>query len=301
MAITMEELKRKAKAYDEVLESAKDIVNNQNASSVWKDWLRNTFPELKENKGEEIRKLLIRLFTSNTNEKFDDVSTEEIIAWLEKQEEPTDSVKPKFHEGDWIISNNKKYIYQVVEVKRGIYVIRDNADNHEYHVGIESADRDGGLWNISDAKDGDVLVNGSNIFIFHFINDTRLMGYCHVNTDDGRFYDDIGKNECFCLIDAVVNPATKEQRDTLMKAMNDAGWEFDFEKKELKKLSQQEVTKISDQDRVGCEANCTTTKGWNEGDEKMLDNCINALGDSSFVNTYEIEEWVKSLRQRMGG
>lgn len=53
-------------------------------------------------------------------------------------------------------------------------------------------------------------------------------------------------------------------------------------------------------DRVGCEANCTTTKEWGEEDEKMLDNCINALGDSSF-DTYEIEEWVKSLKQRIGG
>ena len=44
MAITMEELKRKARAYDEAIESAKEIVNNQNASSIWKDWLRNTFP-----------------------------------------------------------------------------------------------------------------------------------------------------------------------------------------------------------------------------------------------------------------
>lgn len=47
--------------------------------------IENIFPEFKENKGEKIRKLLIRLFTNNTNEKFDDVTTEEIIAWLEKQ------------------------------------------------------------------------------------------------------------------------------------------------------------------------------------------------------------------------
>jgi hypothetical protein len=33
-----------------------------------------------------------------------------------------------------------------------------------------------------------------------------------------------------------VYPATKEQRDTLMKAMADAGYTFDFEKKELKKV-----------------------------------------------------------------
>ena len=92
------------------------------------------------------------------------------------------------------------------------------------------------LWTIQDVKDGDVLVNGSNIFIFHFINNRRLMGYCHVNMDDGNFYNDIGKNECFCTIDAPVTPATKEQRDALMKAMNDAGYKWNPETKTLEKL-----------------------------------------------------------------
>ena len=91
-------------------------------------------------------------------------------------------------------------------------------------------------WTIQDAKDGDVLVNGTNIFIFHFINGTRLMGYCHVNIDNGRFYDDVGKNECFCLIDGIVTPATKEQRDLLFQKMKEAGYEWDADKKELKKI-----------------------------------------------------------------
>jgi hypothetical protein len=92
------------------------------------------------------------------------------------------------------------------------------------------------LWTIQDAKDGDVLVNGSNIFIFHFINGTRLMGYYHVNIDNGRFYDDLGKNECFCLIDGIVTPATKEQRDILERSMTNAGYRWDVDKKELKKI-----------------------------------------------------------------
>ena len=37
------------------------------------------------------------------------------------------------------------------------------------------------------------------------------------------------------------HPATKEQRDTLIKAMADAGYAFDFEKKELKKIEQKPV------------------------------------------------------------
>ncbi len=75
-----------------------------------------------------------------------------------------------------------------------------------------------------DAKDGDVIVNGSNVFLFSHISDTRVMGYCHVNVDNGRFYDDEGKNECFGLIDSVFTPATQEERKLLFQMMEDAGY-----------------------------------------------------------------------------
>ena len=91
-------------------------------------------------------------------------------------------------------------------------------------------------WTIQDAKDGDVLVNGSNIFIFHFINNRRLMGYCHVNMDDGNLYNDIGRNECFCTIDAPITPATKEQRDRLFQRIKEAGYKWNADTKTLEKL-----------------------------------------------------------------
>ena len=92
------------------------------------------------------------------------------------------------------------------------------------------------LWTIQDAKDGDVLVNGSNIFIFHFINNRRLMGYCHVNMDDGNLYNDIGRNECFCTIDAPITPATKEQRNFLFQKIKEAGYKWNTETKTLENL-----------------------------------------------------------------
>ena len=156
----------------------------------------------------------------------------ECIAWLEKQDKnSTDKDKPRFKVGDWVIFIKSKNIYQVEKKENYEYTLR-------YILGgslclpfsNEELIRE---WTIQDAKNGDVLVNGSNIFIFHFINNRRLMGYCHVNIDDGNLYNDIGRNECFCTIDASVTPATKEQRDVLMKAMNDAGYEWDTEKKEL--------------------------------------------------------------------
>ena len=142
-----------------------------------------------------------------------------------------DKIESKFKVGDWIVFNG--FVLYVKKVVNGFYItISKGGIPNSYDWDIDNIAR---LWTIQDANDGDVLVNGSNIFIFHFINNRRLMGYCHVNMDDENFYNDIEKNECFCTIDAPVTPATKEQRDALMKAMNDAGYEWDTEKKELKK------------------------------------------------------------------
>ena len=145
----------------------------------------------------------------------------------------SDKIEPKFNVGDWVVFLTSESVYQVEKKENYEYTLK-----HIFGGSLCLSFSDENLireWTIQDAKDGDVLVNGSNIFIFHFINNRRLMGYCHVNMGDGNFYNDIGKNECFCTIDAPVTPATKEQRDALMKAMNDAGYEWNAEKKELKK------------------------------------------------------------------
>ena len=245
-------IEEKAKLYDEGLIVAKQWYNDSDTTKKEKYLLKGMFPELAESEDERIRKEIVEHF----KETIDNIRAEEEIpregtvlianmrrwiAWLEEQGEqkPTDKVEPKFKVGNWIIFNeNHNSVYQIERIDNYRYYLR------HYLGGTMSVHFDNKLirhWTIQDAKDGDVLVNGSNIFIFHFLNDTRLMGYCHVNTDNGRFYDDIGKNECFCLIDAVVTPATKEQRDLLFQKIHEAGYEWDAEKKELKKIEQKSV------------------------------------------------------------
>ena len=151
-----------------------------------------------------------------------------------------DKIEPKFKIGNWYQCTKSFYGKGVIFTKNTAYYCAQKGclqDEYGCHIAIvKDLYNNFKLWTIQDAKDGDVLVNGSNIFIFHFINNRRLMGYCHVNMDDGNFYNDIGKNECFCTIDAPVTPATKEQRDVLMKAMNDAGYKWNAETKTLEKL-----------------------------------------------------------------
>lgn len=153
----------------------------------------------------------------------------------EKKQKPVNKAEPKFKVKDWIANGggNPCYVksifgdyYELWSCERGFKYTKPIINvNYNYH-----------LWTINDAKDGSVLVNGANIFIFHFINNKRLMGYCHVNINDGNFYNDIGRNECFGTIDAPVTPATKEQRDLLFQKIEEAGYEWDAEKKELKKI-----------------------------------------------------------------
>lgn len=231
--------------YEEKLAEAKRLYKTANVDQRYV--LESLFPELVEREDERMKKAIMHVLYENYTDAavIEGVEIAEIIAWLEKQCEPADKVEPKFKEGDFIVPDNitSLEIWKVINIDDdGYYNIQpitniiNTEDDEIYRVPGFIIEKDYRLWTIQDAKDGDVLVNGSNIFIFHFLNGTRLMGYCHVNIDDGRFYDDIGKNECFCLIDAEVTPATKEQRELLFQKMADAGYEWNAEKKELKKI-----------------------------------------------------------------
>ena len=149
------------------------------------------------------------------------------------EQKSSDKIEQKFHKGDWITIDKPCQIINIHD--NGNYIVQYCDDEKTHELSKNFCESYFHFWTIQDVKDGDVLVNGYNIFIFHFINNRRLMGYCHVNMDDGNLYNDIGRNECFCTIDAPITPATKEQHDALMKAMNEAGYEWDVEKKELKK------------------------------------------------------------------
>ena len=142
-------------------------------------------------------------------------------------------IEPKFHEGDWLISNNKKSIYQVIEVKRGIYVVRDNADNHEYHIGIEESEKSGRLWTIQDAKDGDVLYSPSHRLVWIYKDKEHYYTCVNMNY--------VTENVATDGLISVPNdtcPATKDERTVLFEKIKEAGYELDAEKKELKKVEQ---------------------------------------------------------------
>lgn len=146
-------------------------------------------------------------------------------------------VEPKFHPGNWIIRNNDcstNVPVQVIFVFKGYYFCELNGElvtlspndvHNNYH-----------LWTIQDAKEGDVLVSGDVIFIFNKIHGVWVNCYCSLHKD-GSFCE---KNYDLMHIKyaETIYPSTKEQRNTLMKAMTDARYIFDFEKKEMKRIEQ---------------------------------------------------------------
>ena len=135
------------------------------------------------------------------------------LAKLPKEEK----IEPKFKVGDWIITPKNK-VLQITSI-----------DDTSY------CDEQCRFWTIEDARDGDILACNEEILLFKsYSAQGRISLYCWYNGHTNNFH---GKEVIDILLTTrnKVCPATKEQRDALMKAMNDAGYEWDAEKKELKK------------------------------------------------------------------
>ena len=109
------------------------------------------------------------------------------------------------------------------------------------------------LWTIQDAKDGDVLAISwwedenfwEKIIIFKKYHNEGVKGLYGMPCVEG--YGNTFKNGKIAFTDEKVphysktwtrnlRPATKVQRDVLMKAMNDAGYKWNAETKTLEKL-----------------------------------------------------------------
>ena len=157
------------------------------------------------------------------------------------EQTPADNVEPRFKVGDWLCANelndyaNLIKIVKIVDVfgkKR--YKISRDYDSDLDLTEFDFIEKHYHLWTIQDAKDGDVLysLDSNQPFIYKKRNRCeQATAYCGLNMY-GKFFV-WGTKDCAITLNNYV-PATKEQRDALMKAMNNAGYEWDAEKKELK-------------------------------------------------------------------
>ena len=234
------------------------------------------------------------------------------------EQNPADKIKPKFHEGDWV------FIEEIKGYKEGPFQIKSlNEFGYgfdEFHVVPLEYEELLSEWSIQYAKDGDVLFTSSTAshetFIFKSI-DEKGNAKCYFTYDS----EDGFREGKYHFIGSATNckPATKEQCDLLFQKMKEAGYEWDAEKKELRKIEQKPAWSEEDvlaieriivqcaqstrngkpkalytdeildnlvnwlkslKDRVGCEVNCITTKELSEEDERMIDNIIFELEEN---------------------
>ena len=224
----------KAKAYEESLERAKDFMNGEVHYALKRGenimcWI---FPELKESEDERIRKAIVATIHLYYGEPLED-EAKEMIAWLEKQadQNPVEMVAPKFKVGDWIIQGCNILKIRCFDDK---YYCFETVEGYVDHMLISEIDSLYHLWTIQDAKDGYILVdNYENIGIFEKVSGMVWYSYCYLGCNGGFIYENYGGAHNL----ANVNPANKEQRDLLFQKMHEAGYEWDAEKKELKKIN----------------------------------------------------------------
>ena len=228
------------------------------------DIVEYIFPELKESEDERIKRVIRGWIYTRPASFFDNgISKEEILAWLEKQgvqknthkreiddaylqgicdakheieiqgeQKPADKVEPKFHEGDWVVYNND--ICQIVKREEGcnklvtVFGIEKELVNER---NLSTAR----LWTIDDAKEGDVLVDeDNNIGLYSGEKDDLYWHSCIYLGCDG--YIRGGFRIGGYHTHKNTKPATEEQRDMLFHKMKETGYEWDAEKKELKKI-----------------------------------------------------------------
>ena len=279
------------------------------------------FPELKESEGENIRKSIIGFLKTIaslkdgktvSNADFDSVALLEWAAWLEKQSEqkPVDKVESKFKVGDWII-NSVGALRHILDVNKTGYQTDKGWLTRDYYEKCFH------LWTIQDAKDGDVLCceNGWTC-IFKSLNSNSFSSYCFM--DCGKWFCELG-GECHSLNEKLcgkIHPATKEQCDILFAKMKEAGYEWDAEKKELKKIEPKLINEYNEHELTAYETkkwNEAYEKGyeigymngkneqkpaWSEDDEKMINDIIEVIDEEYVFDYQKIVNWLKSLKER---
>lgn len=237
------------KKYKEALERARAL-KEKSKGMILKKWLWGVFPELKESEDERIRRELIEHIKANKEADyvlFKKFSPEDVVInLLEKQGENkhTDEVESKFHEGEWIIHQGTENIYQVVACIDNQYQLK-YGDNYTLQK-CTDVDRCARLWTIADAKDGDVLQlqheGMEHVIIYKRLVKknfhTILSVHCAYDGSTNDFFEDVDSYHCITSErdEKEIHPATKEQRDTLFAKMKEVGYEWDANKKELKKI-----------------------------------------------------------------
>ena len=209
---------------------------------------------------------------------------------------PADKVEPKFKVRDWIV-NDQGSAFQIAYIDtenyRYVFEIGGYTKEEMNYENIAFANNHYRKWTLDDAKDGDVLVDDLDNICIYQESSTKFMYHSYCYGNNKYFVNSGGSHQIVGTC-----PATKEQRDTLLKAMADAGYTFDFEKKELKLL----ISNDGDFESNNSKQNPT----WGEDDERIVTALMEGFRYHQLFNprfgevpNAEIIDWIKSLKERL--
>lgn len=268
------------KKYKDALERARKLKENPKAIFFEEENIHVSdyiFPELKESRDERIKEDIIWCFKHSGIKPDRPINPhvrttmKDALTWLEKQGEQktADKVELLFHVGDWVV-NKYGDSWHIDSFDNENYRVSDGKGNYDYFPILKQDEMH--RWDITNAKPGDVLVDVyGNIGIFEERYGINWHTYCYLG-NKGRFISVGGSHG------SISHPATKEQRDTLMRAMANAGYTFDFEKKKLK-----EIEHIS---------------AWSEEDERIYKSITYSFEHNYPLNS-EQQNLIKSLKDRV--
>lgn len=263
------------KKYKEALLKAKDMLSYK---EIRREDMEYLFPELEESDDEKLRKTTIAFLKEYAEKGYENAV--ECIDWLEKQGEqkpikasyttvvetgnggvntvvkrelstdecygeqkPTDKVGPKFKSGDWIISHYNSVAF-IQSIDEKIYILT-SLDGYRNIFSIEYIDENWHLWTIRDAKDGDILSDNGEPFIFKGLDPQHSnspIAYCGIDCEN-QFM--VSHGEYWWTSYEDVTPATKEECDFLFEEMRKSGYKWDSNKKSL---ITQNIEKENDKD-----------------------------------------------------
>lgn len=268
-----------------------------------------------ESDDERIRGNIIATIHLYYGEPLED-EAKEMIAWLEKQceqkiktpeeslgidsdtynkivdeciygeQKPIDKVEPNFKVGDWVIWDNKIpcHVDNIYQGKNSLMYTITDTNNMTRSYSVKGFDNNAHLWTIQDARNGDILCSNQIIVLFKQWEDNT--GYTFVIAHAG--IDISGKLQItngHWLINNKSKPATKEQRDILFQKMKEACYEWDADKKELRKIEQKPA--------------------WSEEDERNLQGIIDEIeANKNHAPDYDVAtynrflSWLKSIKER---
>ena len=255
-----------------------------------------------------------------------------IINWMNPNyfnkkdgKQKADKVEPKFKVGDYLVNDYCKG--KVIKLTDDAYLL-DTGQGIPF-----SYEHNAHLWTIQDAKDGDLVYVSTGKkgiqAIFYRFDSGIIYFHCYLCTDFTQGgYLQIGDVE-------LVYPLQKTHYKRFFGKMHEAGYEWDAEKKELKKIEQSKLTAFEEEvkdmindyrDAIG-ENDVTTEEvkkhaayllslipqksAWSEEDKNRLNHVIKIIdfnienGDyyygyngRDYLSKNEIVNWLKSLKDR---